>query len=55
MDITIDLQEIKDYVENPKFTRFLLDSTPSFECASFVLQALLDAVEQASQTLDNPK
>lgn len=54
-EMTIDLQEVKDYVESPKFTRFLLDSTPSFECAAFVLQALLDAVEQASQTLDNPK
>ena len=53
MDIEVDLQEIKEYIENPKFTQFLLDSTPSFGCAAFVLQKLLDALDEAAQSVDN--
>ena len=53
MDITIDLQEVKDYIENPKFAMYLLETCPSFECAAFVLQSLVDAVQNAAQSVDN--
>ena len=51
-EMTIDLQEVKDYIENPKFAAYLLETCPSFECAAFVLQSLLDAVEDAAQSVD---
>ena len=53
LEIEVDLQEIKEYIENPKFTQFLLDSAPSFGCAAFVLQKLLDALDEAAQSVDN--
>ena len=52
-EITIDLQEVKDYIVNPDFSKFLLDTAPSFGCAAFVLQTLLNAVEEAAQSIDN--
>lgn len=36
-EMIIDLGEVKEYIESEKFTRFLLDSAPSFGCAAFVL------------------
>ena len=54
-EMTIDLEEVKEYIESEKFTRFLLDSAPSFGCAAFVLQKLLDALDEAAQSLDNNK
>lgn len=51
-ELTIDLEEVKEYIESNKFTRFLLDTSPSFETAAFVLQSLLNAVDDAKQSLD---
>lgn len=51
-ELTIDLEEVKEYIESNKFTRFLLDTAPSFETAAFVLQSLLNAVDDAKQSLD---
>lgn len=52
-ELTIDLQEVKEYIENPQFAQYLLDTCPSFGCAAFVLQSLLDALEEARQSVDN--
>ena len=52
-EITIDLQEVKDYIDNSEFTKYLLDTTPSFGCAAFILQSLLNAVDEAAQSIDN--
>lgn len=52
-ELTVDLDEVKEFIESYVFTQFLLDKAPSFECAAFVLQKLMDAVEEAAQSLDN--
>ena len=52
-ELIIDLQEVKEYIENPKFAQYLLDTCPSFGCAAFVLQSLLDALAAAQQSVDN--
>lgn len=52
-EMTIDLAEVKEFIESSKFTSFLLNSAPSFGCAAFVLQKLLDALDEAQQSLDN--
>lgn len=54
-EITVDLDEVKAFVENPDFHRFLLDNTNEFSTAAFILQTLLDAVENASQSVDIPQ
>ena len=54
-EMIIDLGEVKEYIESEKFTRFLLDSAPSFGCAASVLSKLFDAVDEAAQSLDNNK
>lgn len=51
-EITIDLEEVKNYIENPQFSQFLLSTAPNFETAAFVLQSLLNAVEEAKQSVD---
>ena len=52
-ELTIDLDEVKDFIESKTFTQFLLEKAPSFECAAFVLQKLMDALDEAAQSLDN--
>lgn len=53
LEVTVDLDEVKSFIESPDFHQYLLAHTPSFETAAFVLQALLDAVESAATALDN--
>lgn len=53
MEVTIDLEEVKNFIENPDFHQYLLAHTPSFETAAFILQSLLDAVETAASSVDN--
>lgn len=52
-EMTIDLGEVKEFIESRAFTQFLLDAAPSFECAAFVLQSVLDAVNTAALSVDN--
>ena len=51
--ITVDLDEINNYIHSSEFHRYLLDTTPSFEAAAFILQTLLDAVDDAAKQIDN--
>ena len=44
--------EVKEFIESRTFTQFLLDAAPSFGCAAFVLQKLMDALDEAAQSLD---
>ena len=52
-EMTIDLDEVKEFIVSRAFTQFLLDAAPSFGCAAFVLQKLMDALDEAVQSLDN--
>ena len=51
--VTVDLDEVNSYIHSSEFHRYLLDTTPSFEAAAFILQTLLDAVESAATEVDN--
>ena len=51
-EIIVDLDEVKAFVENPDFHQYLLANTNEFSTAAFILQTLLDAVENASQSVD---
>lgn len=51
-EMTVNLTEIKKFVESKKFTQFLLNNTTDFSVAAFVLQALLDRIEAEEKKLD---
>lgn len=51
--VSVDLQEAKDFVESPEFHRFILNNTVSFGTAAFILQSLMNAVEEAAKQVDN--
>ena len=51
MEMTVDLNDIKEFVENEKFHQFLLSNTTDFAVAGWVLQTLLDAVDEAEKEL----
>ena len=52
-EMPIELDVVKGFIESRTFTQFLLDTAPSFGCAAFVLQKLMDALDEAQQSLDN--
>lgn len=47
------MDEVKEFIENPEFHQYLLANTTEFSTAAFILQTLLDAVENAIQRIDN--
>ena len=46
-EISIDLNEVEDYVTSDKFTQFLLNTTTNFGTAAFILQEVMNAVQKA--------
>lgn len=51
-ETTVDLDEVKRVIEDPEFAQYLLTHTTTFGAAAFILQTLLDAVENAAQSVD---
>lgn len=52
-EMDVDLAEVKAVVEHPDFAQYLLSHTTSFGAAAFILQSLLDAVDNAARSIDN--
>jgi len=46
MDMTVNLKNVKEFIESQKFTQFLLSNTTDFSTAAFILQTLLDKVKE---------
>lgn len=53
LEVTVDLEEVKQFIESDKFAQFLLTNTTQFSSAAFILQALFNAVDNAAQSIDN--
>ena len=53
-EITVDLDEVRAVIEAEEFSEYLLSHTTEFATAAFILQTLLNAVEEATQQVDNP-
>lgn len=54
MEITINkkvIEDVKRCIESPKFSECVLNNTTKFEAAAFILQTLLDAVNDAAAKL----
>ena len=43
--ITVDLNDVKGFVESSEFTNYLLSNTTNFSTAAYILQALLERLE----------
>lgn len=55
MQIIIDreiLDEVEATVTNNEFTQYLLSNTVNFATCAFIIQTLLDSVEEARERLD---
>lgn len=46
MDMTVNLEDVREFIESQKFTQFLLSNTTEFSTAAFILQTLLDKIEE---------
>lgn len=47
--ISVNLEEIKTFIESDKFIQFLLNNTTDFAVAVFVLQALEDKIDELTK------
>ena len=52
-EVSVDLDEVQRVIEAPEFAQYLLSHTTEFASAAFILQTLLDAVDEARLSLDN--
>lgn len=53
--IEVDMDDVKKFAENPKFSQFLLSNTSEFTTAAFILDAVfkaIDKVEKDFQPID---
>ena len=47
--MSVNLSEIKTFIESDKFIQFLLNNTTDFAVAAFVLQALEDKIDELTK------
>lgn len=52
LEVTVDLDDVKEFIESEKFCQFLLSNTTQFTTAAFILQTLMNAVENSAQQID---
>lgn len=50
--MSIDLDEVKEFIESDKFIQFLLNNTTDFGVAAYILQRLQDCIEEDSKNVD---
>lgn len=46
MECTVDLKDVKDFIESDKFTQFLINNTTDIGTALFILQTINDKLEE---------
>lgn len=51
MEMTINLENIREFIEGEDFHQFLVSHTYDFGTAAWVLQTLLDAYSEAEEKL----
>ena len=47
--MSVNLNEIKTFIESDKFIQFLLNNTTDFAVAAFVLQTLEDKIDELTK------
>ena len=51
MEIDIDIKNVEDFVLSDNFRNFLMSKTTSFATAAFVLQTLLEKIEEIKKSM----
>lgn len=51
MEVSVDINAVEEFITNEIFTDFLLNNTTDFGVAAFIMQSLLDTVEEAKRTI----
>ena len=51
MECSVDLEQAEKFITSDKFTKFLLNNTTDFGVAAFIMQSLLDALQQAKESI----
>ena len=46
MEITVNVKDCREFVEDPKFSQFLLNNTTDFSVAAWVLSTLLNELDK---------
>ena len=46
MELSVDINDIEEFVKSDKFSQFLLNNTTEFSTAAFVLQTLFDKIDE---------
>lgn len=49
MEINCNLDNIKEFVNSDKFTSFLVNNTTDIGTAAFILQTLLDKIDEMGE------
>lgn len=52
MECICDLNDIKKFVSSDKFTNFLINNTTDFSTAAFVLQTLIEKIDELEKEED---
>ena len=51
MEVSVDIENVESFILSDKFRDFLLNNTTEFGTTAFILQSLLNAVEEAKRNL----
>ena len=52
MTMSVDLNEVEEFINSDKFAQFLLNNTTGFSVAGYILTAIFDRVEADKLTLN---
>ena len=52
MTMSVDLNEVEEFVNSDKLAEFLLDNTTDFSVAGYILTAIFDRLEADKLTLN---
>ena len=51
MEVSVDINEVEKFIISDDFREYLLNNTPEFGVAAFILQSLLDAIDEAKEKI----
>ena len=49
MEVSVDINEVENFILSDKFRDYLLNNTTDFGVAAFILQSLLDKIKEVKE------
>ena len=53
VEMTVDAEEVKNFITSENFTQFLLNNTTDFAVAGYILTVLMNDLEQHGVSFDS--